>query len=136
MSELKDSGARVSYGEGKAVRDVTTDKGRFDLICMQMLYRQAKHMEGGAKKYDSRNWEQGMDVSRCIDAAMRHLTQYIMGWNDEPHLDAAIWNLAAITYYEYKMPELMDLPERKDIPLHELQKYCVFPPDENEAVDG
>jgi DNA-directed RNA polymerase subunit RPC12/RpoP len=71
-----------------------------------------------------------MPVSRCIDSAIRHLTQYILGWNDEPHLDAAIWNLTAIAYYEYKYPELMDLPERKNLPLEEIQKYCIFKPSE------
>ena len=132
MSELKDTGTRIKYGEDAAFREPTTNKGQFDLLCTQMIYRQALHLERGSYKYQKRNWENGMPVSRCIDSALRHLTQYMMGWNDEPHLDAAIWNLAAITYYEHKRPDLMDLPERKDMSLDELQKYCIFKPEEKE----
>ena len=120
---LGDSGERISYGNGKAMREPTTGNGRFDLLCMQMLYRQAIHNEKGSQKYADRNWEKGMPVSRCMDSALRHLTKYIMGCNDEPHLDAAIWNLSAITYYEHKYPELMDLPERASMSVEEIQKY-------------
>ncbi len=131
QEKLVDSGARISYGEDRAIRDPTTGKGRFDALCMQMLYRQAKHYEKGEEKYgDCRNWEKGMSISRCIDSAIRHIIQYVMGWNDEPHLDAAIWNLGVITYYEHRYPELMDLPERKKMSIEELQKYCVFAPGE------
>ena len=126
--QIHDSGERIDYGEGKAMREPTIGNGRFDLLCTQMLYRQALHNEIGGQKYADRNWEKGMPVSRCIDSALRHLTKYIMGWNDEPHLDAAIWNLAAITYYEHKYPELMDLPERASMSVKEIQKYCVSEP--------
>jgi dATP/dGTP diphosphohydrolase len=32
-------------------------------------------LEVGAKKYAPRNWEQGMDWSRLLDACIRHLTE-------------------------------------------------------------
>jgi len=48
-----------------------------------------------------------------------------MGCNDEPHLTACLWNIAAIMHYEYAFPETMDLPDRMHMPLRELQKYCV-----------
>ena len=127
-TDVKDSGKRISYGNENATREPTDGSGRFDLLCMQMLYRQALHNEKGGQKYADRNWEKGMPVSRCIDSALRHLTKYIMGWNDEPHLDAAIWNLAAIAYYEHKYPELMDLPERASMSVKEIQKYCIGSP--------
>ena len=122
---LSDNGWRITYGGNRAMREPTTGNGRFDLLCTQMLYRQALHNERGSIKYADRNWEKGMPVSRCMDSALRHMVKYMMGCNDEPHLDAAIWNLAAITYYEHKYPELMDLPERASMPIEELQKYCV-----------
>jgi len=34
----------------------------------------------GATKYDERNWEQGMDWSRCYRAAFNHLTKW---WTKE-----------------------------------------------------
>lgn len=62
---------------------------------------------------NSRNWEKGMEFSVYVDAALRHLTKYIAGWNDEDHLAAAIWNLAALMFQEEKNPDLQDLPERQ-----------------------
>ena len=67
-----------------------------------------------------------MSISRCMDSALRHITKYIAGWNDEPHLDAAIWNLAAVMFYEFEHPELMDLPERAKMSKEEIQKWCKF----------
>ena len=125
---LKDSGERQLFYTG-AVRDSETGKGRFDLIPTQLLFRLAQHYERGAVKYDDRNWEKGMSISRCIDSAMRHLTKYVAGWNDEPHLDAAIWNLAAVMFYEFEHPELMDLPDRKKLSIEEIQKWCKFKED-------
>lgn len=126
--KLKDSGERETFYTG-AVRDSETGKGRFDLIPTQLLFRLAKHYERGSVKYCDRNWEKGMSVSRCMDSALRHLTKYIAGWNDEPHLDAAIWNLAAIMFYEFEHPELMDLPDRQKLSVEEIQKWCKFKED-------
>lgn len=123
--KLKDSGQRQIFDTG-AVRDSETGKGRFDLLPTQLLFRLARHYERGAVKYDDRNWEKGMSISRCIDSALRHITKYIAGWNDEPHLDAAIWNLAAVMFYEFEHPELMDLPEREKMTKEEIQKWCKF----------
>jgi hypothetical protein len=35
-----------------------------------------KVLDFGAKKYGPRNWEKGMDWSRCFDATIRHLTAW------------------------------------------------------------
>lgn len=126
-SSLKDSGSRQQFNSG-AVRDNGKGKGRFDLLSTQMLFRLAKHYENGALKYEPRNFEKGMPISRCVDAAMRHLTKYLAGWNDEDHLAAVCWNIAAIMLYEERMPELMDLPERSD-DIEDIQKFVVFKED-------
>lgn len=126
-SPLKDSGSRQQFNSG-AVRDNGKGKGRFDLLSTQMLFRLAKHYENGALKYEPRNFEKGMPISRCVDAAMRHLTKYLAGWNDEDHLAAVCWNIAAIMLYEERMPELMDLPERSDN-IEDIQKFVVFKED-------
>lgn len=126
-SPLKDSGSRQQFNSG-AVRDNGEGKGRFDLLSTQMLFRLAKHYENGALKYEPRNFEKGMPISRCVDAAMRHLTKYLAGWNDEDHLAAVCWNIAAIMLYEERMPELMDLPERSD-DIEDIQKFVVFKED-------
>lgn len=113
ITTLKDSGERRQFTTG-AVRDRAAGKGRYDLLPMQLLMRLARHYEAGAMKYSDRNWEKGMPFSVYIDAAMRHLVKYIAGWNDEDHLAAAIWNLAAVMFQEEKNPDLQDLPERQE----------------------
>lgn len=51
QSILPDSGERVSYGEGCAVREPDTGKGRYDLISPFALRRMALHYENGSRKY-------------------------------------------------------------------------------------
>ncbi|SRR5258706_6722848 len=111
--KLKDSGERSSYSSG-AVRDNSEGKGRFDLIPYQGMIRLARHYEAGAKKYSDRNWEKGMNISRYVDAALRHLFKYVAGWNDEDHLAAVAWNVFSIMHHEHSLPEFQDLPIWKD----------------------
>ena len=75
---INDGGERMSYGDGKAIREPSTGKGRFDLVTPFGLMRLAKWYEVGAQKYSDRNWEKGMPFSRYLDSAMRHLVKYIM----------------------------------------------------------
>jgi hypothetical protein len=91
-SVLKDSGKRRKFGTG-AVRDLALGKGRFDLLAFAGVFAQAIQMERGAIKYAARNWEKGMHLSNFVSSAFRHLIKFVMGFDDEPHLDAAIWNL-------------------------------------------
>ena len=106
LSNIDDSGARMSYGDEKA-----TGKGRFDLITPFGLTRLAKWYELGSKKYSDRNWEKGMPFSRYVDSAFRHLIKFMMGMEDEDHLAAAVWNLLCIIHHqELGQTELDDLP--------------------------
>ena len=79
IGNIDDGGERMSYGEGKAVREPSTGKGRYDLITPFGIARLAKWYELGAAKYADRNWEKGMPFSRYIDSAKRHIDKYIMG---------------------------------------------------------
>jgi hypothetical protein len=111
--KIKDSGSRNTYASG-AMRDNREGKGRFDLISGQGLLRLARWYELGAKKYSDRNWEKGMNTSRYVDAAFRHLTKYMLGCDDEDHLSAIVFNIFAIMHHEYYLPEMQDLPGWKD----------------------
>ena len=111
--QIKDSGERSVYESG-AQRDNWIGKGRFDLMSAQGLLRLARWYELGSEKYAPRNWEKGMNVSRYVDAAMRHLIKYMCGCDDEDHLSAVAWNVFAIMYHEVEKPEMQDLPGRKD----------------------
>jgi hypothetical protein len=113
---LKDSGVRREVGTG-AVRDRSTGKGRFDLLPLFGLLAVARQMEDGAIKYTERNWEQGMPLSWFADSGARHLGKLIAGFNDEPHLEAAIWNLMCLAEGRERIKrglwpaELDDLPK-------------------------
>lgn len=61
------------------------------LFC-RMVADLAKHFQKGAEKYGPRNCQRGIPLDSFRDSGLRHLCQYIMGYEDEPHLCAAIWN--------------------------------------------
>lgn len=111
--KINDSGQRISYGEGMAIREPASGKGRFDLVSPFALSRLAKWYELGSRKYADRNWEKGMPFSRYLDSALRHLNKYAMGIEDEDHLAAAAWNVFAIMHHE----------ELKEISLDNMPHY-------------
>lgn len=110
---IKDSGKRTEFKTG-AVRDIHQGKGRYDLLPWEAIHELAKHCEEGAIKYGERNCEKGIPIHSLIDSAFRHLSCYMRGMKDEPHLRAAMWNIAFAVYMEQKHPEMQDIPARKD----------------------
>lgn len=108
---IKDSGERTNFSTG-AVRDMHAGKGRMDLLPMSALIELAKHCENGAIKYGERNVDKGIPQHSFIDSAMRHLAKYTRGDKDEPHLVAALWNIAWAVNQEVEKPEMIDLPNR------------------------
>jgi hypothetical protein len=113
---LKDSGTRREF-KGGAVRDAAKMKGRFDLLAIGGVIHQGLQMERGAAKYSARNWEKGMPLSVFFSSAMDHLFAFVQGFDDEPHIDAAIWNLSCLAETELRIKmgilpkELDDLPK-------------------------
>lgn len=105
----KDSGKREKHPTG-AVRDIQEGKGRYDLISPFAIKRIAGVYERGSEKYADRNWEKGFVFSRCLNSALRHIFQYMMGMRDEDHLAQAAWNLMALLHFEETHPELDDMP--------------------------
>lgn len=112
--KITDGGARISYGDGLAIREPSIGKGRYDLISPFATRRLAEWYELGAQKYADRNWEKGMPFSRYIDSAKRHLDKYVMGMDDEDHLAAAAWNIFAIMHHqELGQTKFDDMPHYK-----------------------
>lgn len=115
---LKDSGKREKFKTG-AVRDNQEGKGRFDLLPCHAIRRVAKIFEGGARKYESRNWEKGINLCRFLESALRHTFQALNNETDEDHLAQASWNLlCAIETKKWIddgiLPkELDDIPKRQ-----------------------
>ena len=114
--DLKDSGSRQTFASG-AQRDAqSVEKGRYDLISPIAMKRLAIILAKGALRYSDRNWEKGMPISRYIDSAIRHLSQYIEGKRDEDHLGQAFWNIHSALHGEEMISrgiwpkEFWDLP--------------------------
>lgn len=95
----KDSGERAQFQTG-AQRDTAKGKGRYDLLPVLALRRLAQLYERGAIKYEARNWEKGIPVSRMYDSGIRHALQALAGLRDEDHLAGAVFNLLGIMEYE------------------------------------
>ena len=108
---IADSGHRTEFATG-AVRDIHEGKGRYDLLPWDAIHELAQHCEQGAKKYGERNCEKGIPIHSLIDSAIRHLSCYLRGMKDEPHLRAALWNIAFAIWMEKNRPEMQDIPNR------------------------
>lgn len=106
---IKDSGNRREFGTG-AVRDMAEGKGRMDLLPWAAIMEISKHCENDAKKYGEHNVDKGIPTHSLCDSAERHLAKYLDGWDDEPHLLAAAWNLLWAIQMELKHPEVVDTP--------------------------
>lgn len=108
---IADSGHRTEFATG-AVRDLHEGKGRYDLLPWDAIHELAIHCEHGAKKYGERNCEKGIPIHSLIDSAIRHLSCYLRGMKDEPHLRAALWNIAFAIWMEKNRPDMQDIPGR------------------------
>ena len=110
---IKDSGDRTQFETG-AVRDMHDGKGRMDLLPWAAIMEVSKHCENGAKKYGEHNVDKGIPTSSLCDSAARHLAKYLDGWEDEPHLLAATWNLLWAVQMEIKNKEMVNTPWKKN----------------------
>lgn len=97
FDKVQDSGIRQNFTTG-SVRDTNEGKPRFDLISLLASQRLAMHYANGAKKYGDRNWEKGQPLSRYIESAERHLFKLKMGFTDEDHESAVVWNIMAFMH--------------------------------------
>lgn len=138
-NQVNDSGARENFETGSR-RDTRIGKGRYDLMSVIALRRDAKHFENGAAKYGDRNWEKGQPCSRYLDSAMRHLLALLEGDHSEDHAAAVRWNVGAFMHTEEKamngeLPfELLDLPwqqYKKVVAQHcaDIEKAALFDPE-------
>lgn len=110
---ILDSGSRTEFPSG-AVRDMHSGKGRMDLLPWAAIMEVSKHCENGSKKYGEHNVDRGIPTHSLCDSAARHLAKYLEGWDDEPHLLAAAWNLLWAIQMELKHPECVDTPWDKN----------------------
>lgn len=95
------------------------EKPRLDLLPYEALEQVAKVLTFGASKYGKANWSNGIEHSRLLAAAMRHLGKYSEGENVDPesglpHIAHATCNLVFLLWMSKNRPDLDDRWERKD----------------------
>lgn len=112
--EIRDCENKREFKSG-AVRNVEENKGRYDLLPWDAIHELAIHCEQGAKIYGERNCEKGIPIHSLIDSAIRHLSCYLRGMDDEPHLRAAMWNIAFAIQTERQIPSMQDIPARMEL---------------------
>lgn len=110
----KDSGERQEYESGMR-RDIQEGKPRHDLLYVpgmpyadQPLTRWASLLERGATKYGEENWtlaDSEEELRRFKASAARHFAQWMAGETDEDHMAATFFNMAAVSYMEWKLSE-------------------------------
>lgn len=83
-----------------AERNNAEGKGRYDLIPPCVLQALAQRLELGAQEHGEFNFMLGIPNKSLYDSAYRHLTQARAGMKDEPHLAAALTNIAFLIYNE------------------------------------
>ena len=111
--KIKDSGNRREFSTG-AVRDMAEGKGRMDLLPWGAILEISKHCEQGAMKYGEHNIDKGIPLHSLLDSASRHLAKVFDGWEDEPHLLSATWNLLWAVQMTLTHPELCDVPYKEN----------------------
>lgn len=114
MADFKtfDSGEREVFSTGM-VRDIQTNKPRYDLVDWPMITRWAELMGRGAVKYGENNWKQAAteaERNRFRASALRHCIQYFMGDRTEDHAAAVYFNLAGAEMVEEKLKAGHGLP--------------------------
>lgn len=75
---------------------------RFDLIPQFPLWSLAEHYGKGAKKYEDRNWEKGIEYKLCFAAMMRHASLW---WSGEDVDAEGFHHLDAIPFHAFALRE-------------------------------
>ena len=123
---ILDSGERTVHENGFQ-RDLHEGKGRMDLLPWEAIIEVSKHCENGAKKYGEHNVDKGIPTHSLCDSAARHLAKYLSGWDDEPHLLAATWNLLWAVQMTVTHPEMVDTPFKHNVNKSEEHKMILSP---------
>jgi len=83
------------------------EKLRYDLIPPEALEELARVFTIGARKYEDRNWEKGINFGRIYAAMLRHLQAWYQGEDIDPeggqhHLSSVAWGAFALMTYQLR----------------------------------
>lgn len=95
------------------------EKNRVELISPFALEELGKVLTFGAKKYDARNWENGIHFSRILGAILRHTYAYMRGETRDPetglsHMAHAMCECMFLLHFERTKPDFDDRPKYED----------------------
>ena len=103
-----------------AVRDTDAGKPRPDLISPFAIERLAMWLAQGAEKYEPRNWEKGIPISRCVASLERHLMKMKQGDESEDHVAAIMCNGMFIAHFQEMINRGVLPAELDDLPRYRL----------------
>lgn len=95
----------VEFSSGM-IRDSDEGKIDFTLVDQDMFFRWAKHMTKGKDLYGEDNWRKACthrEYKRFIASAERHFYCWKMGWEDEDHAAALLFNISAAEMVKKRM---------------------------------
>jgi hypothetical protein len=132
---MKHGNNKETFATG-AQRDSQIDKPLPGLLSPFAAERKAIIMAKGAAHYGPRNWEKGMNFSRVLESAERHIMAFKQGKTDEDHLGQAAWNLDALLHFDegvkrgFLPATLNDMPKYEPQPVGETvkQEVCTHGP--------
>lgn len=116
--QTKDSGQRQEFSTGM-VRDIQTNKPRYDLIDWPMIKRWAELMQRGALKYGENNWKKAKteeEAQRFKASALRHCIKWFNGESDEDHGAAVYFNIAGYEMVQEKIKKGSNVPLPGSLP--------------------
>jgi hypothetical protein len=99
---------------------------RLDLIPAKPLWLLSEVYGRGARKYDDRNWEKGIEFSKLYGALQRHLLLWWTGEEIDPedgqhHLASVAWHAFALLELGETHPELDDRPRKVNLESEKIE---------------
>ena len=113
MYALKEQPDCLESNHHNIANKLDSGKAPLGLIPQSALIEEAYVLGFGETKYGRHNWRKGLEWSRLLDAAMRHIIAFNDGENFDPetglhHLAHARCCLGFLIEYETTHPELDD----------------------------
>jgi hypothetical protein len=102
------------------------DQGKpsISLVPSEALIGMTRALDYGAKKYGRYNYRDGIEHSRILDAALRHIFAILGGEDTDPesglpHLHHALASLAMLEWMRVNRPDLNNLYDYSKAAKHE-----------------
>lgn len=118
FEEIHGGGDPVNWDAKSTFVKHDDDKLRWDLLPNSALKGVIRALMHGTKEYDDHNWKKGAEWSRYYNSAMRHLTDWWEGEDNDPDSDLnplyhAMCCLVFLSYYSERGEKYGSFDDRK-----------------------